>query len=766
MTQNIELLAPAGNWDAMVAAVQNGADAVYLGGKGLNARAGAGNFDSDELKRAADYLHERGKKMHVTLNTVLKQNEINKLIDAAADLAAAGADAAIVQDFGVCNVLKKVLPSLKLHASTQMAVHNKAGASYLKQRGFARVVLAREMSLEDAAECAACGIETEIFCHGALCVACSGQCLFSSLVGGRSGNRGMCAQPCRLPYTLSGYGKTRESGYLLSTKDLMTVDRISDFAAAGASSIKIEGRLKRPEYVAVVVRAYRRALDGEKINEADIEELKQIFNRGGFTSGYLRGISDGIFLSKQRPSHWGVSVGIAKTSKDMLITRDVLKQDALVLRTNAGEDIPVSLEGIKGRTIKNPTGKPGELIRLVSAKQMQAAGETLKNEVKLPVSAMVSFKTGMPCACTVSDGANTVNVTGELVQKAEKAAPDAERICAQFKKTGGTPYQITDIDLELDKTAFAPVSTINSLRREALETLKVKRIQAAQGCESRLGDYEPALIESIPALIPKIVVQSADAELLRAALASGADETVLFPNDVRGQDINLDGLKGAYIYLPNVLSQASLDNLRQTVRACEQAIKGVYISNIGQLAYDWPGEIRLDFALNIANNEALSFLPRARYTPSPELTAREIGELGGEKELIVYGRLPLMHLRHCPLNAALNGGKHDICTRCDKMSPKPLNGCTLTDRKNVVFPLRRLAQCGGCVIDVLNSVPLSLDRHITGLPKASSWRLLFTDESVDAVKNIVKHFKALAEGKNSDYTIDNYTTGHYFRGVE
>ncbi|MBQ3302980.1 MAG: U32 family peptidase, partial [Clostridia bacterium] len=305
----VELLAPAGDENALVAAVQNGADAVYLGTGAFNARRNAANFDGDALDRAVAYCHARGVKVHVTLNTLVTPGELSALDGAIDAIARSGADAVIVQDFGAARAVKQRAPGLQLHASTQMAVHNRQGVAFLAQHGFDRAVLARELTFGEMAECAKQGIEIETFVHGALCVACSGQCLMSSLVGGRSGNRGLCAQPCRLPWRLDGH-----EGYLLSTRDLCGLADLARLRDAGVASLKIEGRMKRSEYVAVTVAAYRRALDalfeGRTVDlEAERAELLQMFNRGGFTRGYGPGVAEADLMYPERPNHIGVAVG-------------------------------------------------------------------------------------------------------------------------------------------------------------------------------------------------------------------------------------------------------------------------------------------------------------------------------------------------------------------------------------------------------------------------------------------------------------------------
>lgn len=766
----IELLSPAGDWDALIAAAESGADAVYLGMKSLNARRGAGNFDDELLLRAAEYLHERGKKMYVTVNTMVKENEMSVLDEIAESLSRAGADAAIVQDFGVAAELKNMLPSLSLHASTQMAAHNRQAVEFLKQKSFERAVLAREMSFEEIASAAEVGLELEVFCHGALCVSTSGQCLFSSLVGGRSGNRGMCAQPCRLKYNLEGT-KESLSGHLLSPRDLMTVELLDQLKNAGATSLKIEGRLKRPEYVHIVTSVYRRALDGDKITQEDIENLKQIFNRGGFTQGYGPGIADGKFISRVRPSHWGVKVGESIDAKRIKVLKSVSNADALTIRPENGEDVPVKLDAQSGVTVKNPVGVKGDLMRLVSEKQMQDAAKYL-NEMHpmIPLKAHVEIHAGKAATAEVTDGSHKVFVKGWTVEEASKAGADFERIRNQFSKMGNTPYFMEEFTGDIDEKAFVPASGINALRRDALEKLRQMRLASFKGAGEKVRGVSGVKAPSANGKT-RLVVQSHDENLLIALKNAGADEIAYCPNDVRIEALseNTAKLRDFFFVLPPVMGEKTLNQVNQWAGRNADRIKGVYLSNIGQLGLSWPGEIRYDYTLNLANGAAIGFLNAENHviTPSVELTGREITDMGGKRELIVYGRLPLMHLRHCPLNASLNGGKHKDCRRCDRVrESESLNACALRDRMNVLFPLKRLAADEGCIIDVINSVPMFLLKHAGKLPSSDGWRLIFTDETPKEAEAMTKAHAAWLENGVCDIEIKTFTTGHYFRPVE
>lgn len=780
----MELLAPAGTMEALVAAVQNGANAVYLGGQALNARRGAGNFDADALRRAVEYCHERDVRVHVTVNTMVMQQELEQLKSLAEQLAQAGADAAIVQDFGVARLLKAMLPNLPLHASTQMAVHNASGARAARDMGMSRVVLAREMTFEEMAQCARENVEVEAFVHGALCVACSGQCLFSSMIGGRSGNRGACAQPCRLPYRMDG--AVGRSGYLLSPKDLCGIDHLQQFRQAGVCSLKIEGRLKRPEYVATVVHAYREALDalegGAPRQTGDAREaMKQIFNRGGFTQGYGPGARDEELMYDRQPNHIGVEVGRFAGKKNVRLTRDIAAGDVLHLLAKDGQQKPVTLTGRAGETVRVNQAAPGDvLIRLTSQAQMDWANASVQGENILhDADVHAVFVPGRPAELTATDGVFTARAVGDIVFEAQKQPADETRIRAQLEKTGGTPWRIRSLTVDVDPRAFVPASAANALRRAALQDLMQQRLSAMRLCDEAVSPM-PEPPEMRPAdQSGHIIVESADAQTLKRAAAQGADEILFAPEDVRPAALEaaaaqLQGLRWS-VALPMVLPQRALETLHGFVRSHAQEIEAVYLSNIAHLDMDWGVEMRGDFGLNIANRHALEMLCERGigiYTPSVELAAAQIKALGGKRTLIVHGRLPLMQLRHCPWAATQPGLKHADCRRCDGCAPeKHMNASVLIDRKDKRFPLRRIATDAGCIVRVMNADRLMLLRRADKLPKAWGYRII-PDAGEDVGALIALYRRALkGEDVRSDAAFirmetENTTTGHYFRGVE
>ena len=698
----MELLAPAGDMDALMAAILAGADAVYLGGKALSARKNAGNFDAEGLLRAAETCHERGRRAYVTVNTLIRDEEFPLLEELAGQMARAGVDAAIVQDFGVATALAAMLPSLELHASTQMAVHNRQGVDYLKAYGFSRVVLAREMAFSEIHYCAGRGVQLEVFVHGALCVSCSGQCLMSSVIGGRSGNRGLCAQPCRLNYQLEG-PIARAEGALLSTRDLNLLSNLQRLKDAGTGSLKIEGRLKGPEYVGQVTAAYRRALDALEAGEApEPDALKHVFNRG-YTAGYGPGLSDRALMEDQAEKH---------------------------------------VEGSGG----NPV-----VPRLIL------------------VEAFLTAETGKPLLLWVTDGEDEMVSSGRIVQAARSRPSDAERLREQIQKTGGTPYEMRKVAVSLDPDAFVPVSQANEIRRWALEALGEARIERRRGCGP---DALPLPeVDALPPWTGKttLSVQSRDAHILEQARGWGADELVFEPSDITEEGLTRAPSVPFALALPPTLNGDDLARLHRWANE-NGNVEAVLLSNPAHLALCWRCPVRLDAPMNLMNRRtAARFgLP---YTPSVELTAKDIARMGGEKEIIVYGRLPLMRLRHCPVRARL-GGRHETCRLCDERPGESLESHTLTDRKGARFPLSRLKTPSGCIVELDNCVALFLLRNAGRIPDAARWRVRLTAEVV-APETIVRLHRAALDG--ADFKAQpgwdaldemSTTTGHYFRGVE
>lgn len=526
-----EILAPAGTYEAMEAAVKAGCDAVYAGGSLFSARAYAGNFDETAFLQAIDYCHLHGVKVYMTLNTLLKDSEINEVVRYVEPYYHAGLDAVLVQDMGIFQILKEAFPDLPLHASTQMSISSSYGAQFAKDIGIERIVPSRELSLEEIKSIKEkVDIEIETFVHGAMCFAYSGKCLFSSFAGGRSGNRGRCAQPCRQLYELFDTGED-EGGpsvkeYLMSLKDMCVIKELPKLIDAGIDSFKIEGRMKNPYYVASVVSAYRRARDRyleilgreeadsfDGLSEAaqaeyyeaveqDFKDLQDIYNRGGFHSGYYFTDKGKIMSALKRPNHDGFRVGTVKVVKapQVLIelTEDLNRQDVVELRESAAENESSLAEDIIELT-SGTAGRAGETVSLngkdlkkihpgmeVYRTRNEALLERIENEIlgtepTVPVNCHIFVKIGEPLKIMVTAEGGGKNgetvfayVEGDPVETASKAATEKETLISKLKKSGGSGLCVKEVACELDDGAFVPMSRFNQLRREAAELLKEK----------------------------------------------------------------------------------------------------------------------------------------------------------------------------------------------------------------------------------------------------------------------------------------------------
>lgn len=509
-----EVLAPVGGWEALLAAVENGADAVYLGGKQFSARQSADNFDREEMLRAVEYVHLRGAKLYVTVNTLLDDRELEAGLDYLRFLYEAGADAVILQDLGLTRLARRALPELELHASTQMTAHNAAGVEFLREQGFHRVVLSREVSLDNIRLIGRQSpAELEVFIHGALCVCYSGQCLMSSLIGGRSGNRGRCAQPCRLQYTLvdekgQSLGDEGLGNHLLSPRDLNSIEFLPDLVRAGICSFKIEGRMKRPEYVATVTRVYREALDrclanpeNYQVTEEELHDLRQIFNRD-FTPGYFFGNPGRDLMSYKRPNNRGLKLGRVSGYDPRQGTAELLLEDKL--RVEDGLEVWVTQGGRQGLTVHRMTvaGKPVEsagpgekavlevpvrmsvgdrVFKTLDAELMERARKSFeapKHGRKIPLTVRVEARLGKPLEVVLIDsqGNRGNGQTAFLAEPARTRALTPEAVLKQVDRMGNTPWMVGNFEAVLDDNIMVPVSEINEARRMAVEKLEQARL--------------------------------------------------------------------------------------------------------------------------------------------------------------------------------------------------------------------------------------------------------------------------------------------------
>ena len=778
----MENLAPAGNRDALVKADAAGADAVYLGYAAFSARAGAGNFDRQELEEAIRYAHLRHMRVHVTVNTLVKDSELEDVTEVLRLLRDLHADAVLVQDLGVLRIIREQFPELAVHASTQMAIHNRTGVSWCKRQGITRAVLARECSLDEIRKCAEAGIETEVFGHGAQCVAVSGLCLFSSMVGERSGNRGRCAQPCRMEYCYRG-----QWGAWLSPRDVCLRAELPKLQAAGVASVKLEGRLKRPEYVSVVTESYRKGLDSldrgafEKADDREKEGLLQIFNRGGFMKGYALGCEDAGVIFPGAVNHQGIRIGTVENADGKLararLEKDLHNEDGLALRGGkdetglvyAGPDVKAGGTALL-RIRPDAKVKAGyDVYRLTDAEQIAAAAG--KKGRTVPADLYLRAVPGEALQLTATDGENTVTVTGETVSAAKTRAATAEELIRNLKKTGETVFVPRDVRAET-ADAFVPVSLVNAIRREALEKLAQERIDAFER-NAQCGTKGPSLsLKESDVLFPQVYVRTR--EQAEAARKNG------FRIAWRPEDYRKDALEqlkagmepGDWLALPDVCEEETLQALRRWTEGNRNLLGGVVLGSAGQLGIDWPIPYGAGPGIPVMNHLAAGLLAGEGcvfVTASPELTGTELKTLLRENESaktvpivpVVYGRTRLMLLHHCPARTALGLAKgHKDCRMCDEGSPDALAGQALEDRKGYRFPLLRQRLPEGCMAELMNALPTdNINAQLSGTGSDHT-AIVFTTERQAETEAVLDAFR---KGRKVP---GETTSGHWKRPVE
>lgn len=733
-TPPMENLAPAGNREALERAVAAGADAVYLGYAAYSARAGAGNFDEDALREAVHFAHLHHVRVHVTVNTLVKDGELGGVMDVLRLLDEVRVDAVLVQDLGVLKIARECFPDLPVHASTQMAIHNAAGVRWCRRMGMTRAVLARECSLAEIAKCAAEGIEIEVFGHGAQCVAVSGQCLFSSMIGGRSGNRGRCAQPCRLLYTYRG-----KTAAWLSPRDVCMRDHLPELAKAGACSVKLEGRLKRPEYVATVAGSYRKGIDSlmagnfQRANAQEKDDLLQIFQRGGFMDGYAMGAQDAGVICHERVSHGGVPVGriesVSGGMAKMRLTRDLHDGDGLQIRSDrgdaemiyAGHDAPAG--GIATLRLRPDMriARGGEVFRLTSSEQLERARAL--TIAPIPCDMTLVALPGEPLTLTVTDGESTVTVTGDVVTAAQKRAMTGEDARKSLGKTGDTAFALRELTVFTDG-AFVAVSALNAIRRDALAALENARAEAFARPAGRQGKCGLP-VDNLTACAGRVPETIIVRDLGQYQAVKELDARIVwYPEDFREDALNA-GLAqlddGVWLHLPMKCEQATLDMLHRFVTANAGKLGGVVLGSVGQLGMDWPVPYGAGEGVPVMNRLAAQVLLAQGcqfVTVSGELSGAELTNLLKHTPCAIvpaYGRTQLMLLHHCPARTYLGlTSGHADCRLCDVNSPDALADTALTDRRSAVFPLLRQRLPEGCLVRLMNSVPTDVVSRVRG----------------------------------------------------
>ena len=806
--KKIELLSPVGNMDCMRAAVQNGADAVYFG-SGFSARAFASNFDGDDLKCAIEYAKLRGVQTHLTLNTLIKNDEFENAFSVAKMAYNYGIDAIIVQDLGLANLLINSFPNIAIHASTQLTAHNLDGVLSLQDMGFRRVVLSRELTLEEIEYITKnSNVEIETFIHGALCISYSGQCLFSSMVGGRSGNRGKCAQPCRLPFSLIDEKSSKlDSGYLLSTRDLCGLDFIPNLINAGVTSLKIEGRMKSPEYVATVTKIYRKYIDLAYSNEPYVVEdsdrklLALAFNRGGFSNGHLSKDYNKNLVFKEKQNNCGLFLGIIEkyNTKKGLITFKCAENlhigDSIATQNEQGSykisELMLKNTNIKESkcgdvvTIGRMKGniKPGDKLykisdSIITSEIRSTFSENSENR-KVKLICNIKFALNKPIELSIKSNSNidvykdlNINITSsKCPEQAKNSGLSKENIIKQFSKTNNTPYEFCEFNIELEDNLFLPNSVLNELKREALSKVKafaisnISRNLRNKNLLSRINFYTETSTSTL-----KIALLLNNLNLEIYDNLQKIDKLYIplkfFINKNYCDKIKyLSNKASLYIYLTTIMinnyNKLFANNLENIITNFD--IHGFVVSNISGLyiikklteKYNKNFKFISNYTLNVYNSYSAYELQKRGITTvtlSPELDKKGLISLcnsTSNSELIVYGNLPLMNMNYC-----LFGTSNKCFSNC-KHTCNSNNKYYLNDRMNVNFRI---------IPDNIDTVTTIYNSKITSIASdefnVSSLRIDILDESIDEINKIINTVKSRKklEGKN-------YTNGNLQRDI-
>lgn len=724
-----ELLAPAGNKEAFLGAIHAGADAVYLAGSKYGARAYADNFSNEDLLFCIRYAHIFGKKVYLTVNTLFKEEELSELCEYIKPFYESGLDACIVQDLGVFQLLKTIYPDMELHVSTQMTITGAYGAEYLKKLGASRIVPAREMSLEEIQKIKETGVEVETFIHGAMCYSYSGQCLFSSILGGRSGNRGRCAQPCRLPYKVKGGDGKQLECYPLSLKDMCTLEHLDTLMESGIDSFKIEGRMKKAEYAAGVTAIYRKYMDQKlenphnklKVEKADLDRLAGLYIRSERQDGYY----------------------FRQNDKDMV-------------------------------TLDNPAYSGSDEAYIA-----QIRAQYIENKPRIPITMYAVLTCGEKASLTIYCDDVNVTVYGDVVEKANQQPLSEESIRKQLGKLGDTCFERKDLEIYTDGQAFYSLKSLNELRREAILQLENQWIEKNGFAVKRTAsNIDNVKVYSEELEKKSSVVQSNEkgwsinisTKNQWDAFREYYDNTSLNIRRIylESELVKEEGISGKayqgkmYIALPYCFRQKDYEEFIKIVAyAKNQDYNGFLARNIETIAFlkkmRYDGEVIADASVYVWNSGSLEFWSQRMngITYPYELNFREGFELLKNRncEKVLYGRLPMMITANC-IQKTING-----CNPVKKQRILPLQ-----DRYQKVFPV--YTNCTFCHNIIYNSVPLSLHKDMRRYEESFTCRLMFTVEDKKQTLEVFKFFEALYKGEKPQVPYQDYTTGHEKRGVE
>lgn len=729
---HLELLSPAGDMSIFKAVIKAGADAVYVGGPAFGARAYANNFSKEELLESLDYAHIHNRQVYLTVNTLLKENELKEeLYDYLLPYYEQGLDAVIVQDFGVMNFIKEAFPGLSIHASTQMTVTGVDGAAFLQRQGASRIVTARELSFDEIKKIKeATGVEIESFVHGALCYCYSGQCLMSSMLGGRSGNRGRCAQPCRLPYEVLDSRKKsicKEANYILSPKDLCTASMIPELAECGIDSFKIEGRMKQAEYAAGVTSIYRKYVDryehygkeGFQFEKKDEKRLLDLGSRSGFTKGYYLQHNGADMITFSKPNH-------TKTNEALH-------------------------EEIRNHYIE------------------QNFQEKIKGNLKLFL--------GKNATLTVSFGTVEVTVAGDVLKCAEKKPLDKETVFDKMTKTGNTPFVFEDLEIEMEEEVFLPIGKLNALRREALELLQSRILESCRRKESAKAPLgkEGSVKNEPKDRETKLSVSLEKTELLKLICSKEFVDRVYLDADTFLKDTDISVLrdaciqikeagKQAFLLLPSIFREATRSRYESIYEELNEIpLDGMIVKNYEEIGFlkrhGYEGILIADHNLYTYSNQAQRAFAECGITENTvplELNRKELYRRDCQKsELLLYGYLPLMVTAGCI---------HKSLRTCEKKEEVYY----IKDRYGKEFAVKN--HCTDCYNIIYNSSPLALFGMYEEIKKIpmNSYRIHFSTESKKEAEKILSFYENIClRGEKWDKnSMKDYTNGHLKRGVE
>lgn len=825
----VELLAPAGSYESMVAAYRAGADAVYIGGTKFGARAFADNLDTERMKEAIDYAHLRGRKLYLTVNTLVKEKEIEDVYEYLLPFYREGLDAVIVQDFGVFQLVREAFPNMDLHASTQMTVTGVRGAAWLKERGAARVVTARELSMDEIRQIHDhVPVEIESFVHGALCFCYSGQCLLSSMIGGRSGNRGRCAQPCRLPYQLYEEGRqiSRDGQpYLMSPKDMCTLDLIPDLIENGVYSFKMEGRMKKPEYTAGITAVYRKYIDrylqngkkGYQVSAEDRGILMDLYNRGGFSNGYYRQHNGRDMMSMERPNHWGTEAAKPVFSEKGIrwkALEELHPQDVLELRAKREKDVKTELtltaKVQKGAVFsikmgKNRPDKSALLYRTRNEQLLQLLKkEYLDTPYKVEADGVLLLKKGQQAQLQISCQGQTVTVSGSEVQGAQKRPVTEEEVRRQISKLGQTDFQWKRLEILMDEEVFVPMQELNELRRSAIEEMRQQvlktylRLEQADGGLDEDTEYSErenlsgsnsntvAAAQTMengtaelkesgtrPALTAEIQTEEQLREVLRCDAVSrsyissmrydsGRDFLEQAPADIaRCHEQN----KECWYVMPWIFREENRNYFRgeKETGAVLQQFDGLLIKNLEEMEYLQDLGYHGKIALDA--NLYIWNTRALRFWEGEDIAWITLPvELTDQELRQVPGAFPreMIVYGYTPLMVTAQCFQKNT-TGCKKIR-KVLQ---LKDRKNKYFPVKN--DCSFCYNILYNSAvtELSDQSRTVKTIHPDSLRMSFTVESAVQVREVLQRYQAaFTEQQEVKAPEGAFTRGHLKRGVE